>query len=170
MALERRIDSHLLLAGRLDDHVHGVVRPIQGQRRREGDEEVVERESLVLSAQLVPQPRPGQMVDPRRMHLVEFRALRPHPVRQTVVVLLVGANVPAHDQEHDVQHRDLFRGRGQAREGGEDVGEEAGEGVGVDAAVGTEEAVEGRVCGTEEVGVRHAFCFALAPLCEEVEE
>ena len=103
----------------------------------------------------------------RRVNLIPRR---PDPLRHSLVVFAVGADVPPDDEEHDIQDGDLDRRFGQIGECAEDVGEEAGERVRVDAALWAEGAAEGRIGGADEVGFGVACCGVLAPFAEEFEE
>lgn len=129
MAFKRRVDDGLVLFRRRDQAVAVLVGPVDADVGRERDEPVLEAVVGVVGDELVAHARPRDVVDPRRVLVVDLRRRRPHPVHQPLEVLLRRVDVPPHVDEHGVQDRRLFREVADVGELADDIGHELRERV-----------------------------------------
>ena len=88
MPFEHGVDEELLGSFLGEQGVGGLVRPIQRQRGRVGDEEVVEVDAGVDLDEFVAHAGPGEVVYPGGVRAEELGRPRGDPFGQAVVVFL----------------------------------------------------------------------------------
>lgn len=131
---------------------------------------MIEGDLRVQLHHLIPHPRPGEMVHPRRVRGEELRGAGRHPVGESVVVLLRWRNLPAHDEEHDVEDRHLLGQGGEVGEFAENVGKDFGQRMSVHASFGVEEGGDAGIGWADEIRWRFALGGSGLTFGEEVEE
>lgn len=124
MLLKHWINAQLLAARHTQQAITSLIRPVQTQRRRVGDEEVVKRDFGVYLDHLVAHARPGEIIDPGWVWGEELTRPGSDPIREAIVGFLRKGDFPAHNEEHDVEHGDLLRDGAEIWECAEDVGED----------------------------------------------
>lgn len=90
------------------------------------------------------------MVNPGGMSDFQLTADRTRPLWQSLVILLGGCNVPAHDEEHDVENSDLLWYFADAWKSTQDIGKDFGEGMRIGGTGWVEERGDGRVGRADE--------------------
>lgn len=121
----------------------------------------VEREGAVL---------PRKMVDPQGVGSEQLRRPRGGPVRQAVIILLRGLNLPAHDQEHDEDDGHLLGLGTDVGEGAKDVGKELGQRVRLNDTIGIGQRGEVGVVRPYQRLHGHALGRAVLAVLQEVEQ
>lgn len=172
MPLKDGVDHELVAVRALEQRVGVLVWPRERQRRREGDEEVVKgvQEGVVVAHEAVAHLGEGDVVEPRSVGDCELRGTRRHPLWETVVVLLRGGDLPAHEEEHHVEDRDALGEGRDVGESSEYIGKDLGQRVAVDAVGWVEERRDGGVARADNVLDGEALGGTLTALAEKVEE
>ena len=105
MSLKYRINPQLLAARDRQQHVAGLVGPVEGERGGVGDEEVVEGDGGVDGHEGVAHARPGEMVDPGRVGGGELGGSGGDPGGEAGMGGCGGGDLPPHEEEHYVAGR-----------------------------------------------------------------
>ena len=105
MPFKHRVDEQLLGSLLGEQGVRGLIGPIQRQRRRVRDEEVVEVDAGIYLDEFVAHAGPGEVVYPGGVQGEELGRPGRDPFGEAVVVFLRWGDLPAHDEEHYVTKR-----------------------------------------------------------------